>query len=119
MSAELTYDLVYGDRSLATAPQNRAATWSRDEGESLASDLRDCQFSPKRGPSTPLRMYFDKHVLSAVEGLSLSGWDSIPKRFFPLTLSLSKGVSAFSDSLLKERERSAAAAAAEQYDARS
>ena len=67
----------------------------------LDSRVRECRFSPKRGPSTPLRIYFDKHVLNAVEGLSLSGWDSIFKRTFPLTLSLSKGVSAFSDTRVR------------------
>jgi hypothetical protein len=46
--------------------------------------LRDCRFSPKRG--------FDK--------LSLSGWGVVFKGLFPLTLSSSKGLFAFIDSLL-------------------
>jgi hypothetical protein len=49
----------------------------------------DCRFSPKRG--------FDK--------LSLSGWGVDFKALFPFTLSLSKGVFAFVDSL-KGEERS-------------
>ena len=48
-------------------------------------------------------MYFDKHILSDAEGLSLSGRLLVSKRKNPLTLSLSKGVSAFFDSLQRGR----------------
>jgi hypothetical protein len=69
----------------------QADSWS--PVTSLDSRVRDCRKSPKRG--------FDKHVLSTVEGLSLSSWGLDFKGSFPLTLSPSKGVFDFSDSLVR------------------
>ncbi len=40
-TSELTYDLVYGDRSPAAAPRNHEAPWPYEAGKGLASDLKE------------------------------------------------------------------------------